>query len=69
MRASALTLACLLSACAGGNPGSELDPMAGDGSQGTGPVAVAAPTPTAEDSLADEAALDALHDFEFKSLA
>jgi len=69
MRASALTLACLLSACAGGNPGSELDPMAGDGSQGTGPVAVAALTATAEDSLADEAALDALHDFEFKSLA
>ena len=43
--------------------------MAGDGSEWPSPVAVAATAPAAEDSLADEAALEALHDFEFKSLA
>ncbi len=43
--------------------------MAGDGSQGGGPVPVAAVAPTVEDSLADEAALEALHDFQFTSLA
>jgi membrane-bound lytic murein transglycosylase D len=33
------------------------------------PVAVAAPAPTPEDSLADQAALEALHELEFRSLA
>jgi membrane-bound lytic murein transglycosylase D len=56
-------------ACGTGRGDVALEPRASDATVASAPVAVAAPLPTAEDSLADLAALEALHDIGFTSLA
>ncbi len=58
----------MAAACSAGGGSSEPQPQLADAGSAAGPVAVAAPTPSVEDSLADEAALDALHALEFASL-
>jgi membrane-bound lytic murein transglycosylase D len=54
-------------ACGTGQSDVALLPRGGDAAA-SAPVAVAAPLPTVEDSLADQAALEALHDIGFASL-
>ncbi len=61
-------LVCLTAACAASPPEGSLEPRA-EGNGPVAPVAVAAPAPTPEDSLADLEALEALHELEFGSLA
>ncbi len=61
-------LVCVAAACATSQPDGSLEPMARSADP-LAPVAVAAPAPTPEDSLADQAALEALHELEFRSLA
>jgi membrane-bound lytic murein transglycosylase D len=61
-------LVCAAAACAASQPEGSIEPRA-EGAGRTGPVAVAAPVPTPEDSLADQRALEELHELEFRSLA
>jgi membrane-bound lytic murein transglycosylase D len=67
-RAALVLLVCVAAACATSQPDGSLEPMARSADP-LAPVAVAAPAPTPEDSLADLAALEALHELEFRSLA
>ncbi|UCF40651.1 MAG: transglycosylase SLT domain-containing protein [Gemmatimonadota bacterium] len=67
-REALVLLVCVTAGCATSQPEVSLEPQATRAGR-TGPVAVAAPAPTAEDSLADLAALEALHELEFRSLA
>lgn len=67
-RGALVLLVCVAAGCAASRPEKSLEPQAERAGR-TAPVAVAAPAPTPEDSLADQAALEALHELEFRSLA
>lgn len=67
-RRGALVLLVCMAACATSQRDGAPAPATQRGDP-LAPVPVAAPAPTAEDSLLDQAALEALHELEFRSLA